>query len=64
MTGNRSLFRLIINYGARDSECLASGMSRLVRTDGETLDGILQDLLDAGWELKGSIILAYVSWIF
>jgi hypothetical protein len=64
MAGNRSLVRLLISYGARASEGLVSRMTRPVSADDETFDGILQDLLDAGWELNNSAILSYVSWMF
>jgi hypothetical protein len=48
MVGSRSLCRLLISYGARASEGLVSRMTRRVSADDETVDGILQDLLDAG----------------
>jgi hypothetical protein len=62
IVGNRSLVRLLISYGARASHGLVSRMTRPVNADDETFDGILQDLLDAGWELNNSAILSYVSW--
>jgi hypothetical protein len=33
-----------------------------VSADDETFDGILQDLLDAGWELNNLTIFVYVPW--
>jgi hypothetical protein len=60
MVGNRSLVSLLISYGARGSEGLVSRMTHPVSADDETFDGILQDLLDAGWELNNSAILSYV----
>jgi hypothetical protein len=63
MVGNRSLVRLLIGYGARASEGLVSRMTRPVSADDETFDGILQDSLDAGWDLNNSVILSYVSWM-
>lgn len=59
--GNRALVRLLISYGARADKSLAHGLSGPVNADDETFDGILQDLLDAGWEFKNSAILVYVS---
>lgn len=63
MVGNRSLVRLLISYGAGASEALVSRMTHPVSADDETFDGILQDLLDAGWELNNPAILSYVLWM-
>ena len=60
--GNRALVRLLIRYGARANERLANSLrGGPINADDETFDGILQDLLDAGWEFKDSAILVYVS---
>ena len=60
--GNRALVRLLIRYGARANERLANSLrGGPINADDETFDGILQDLLDAGWEFKVSAILVYVS---
>jgi hypothetical protein len=58
--GNRALVQLLVRYGARADEHLPRSCG-LVDADDETFNGILQDLLDAGWELRDSAILAYVS---
>jgi len=60
MAGNRELVKLLIEYGARANENLASYMNERVTADDETFENILQDLKEAGWEFKDSTILAYV----
>lgn len=59
--GNRDLVRLLVSYGARADKRLAHSLTGPVNADDETFEGMLQDLLDAGWEFKDSAILAYVS---
>jgi len=60
--GNRPIVKVLIQYGARagyHSRFLML-VNNPILADDETLEGIFQDLLEAGWHLNGSSVLAYV----